>query len=176
MPREPYREQSTEDHLVELYRRLGRVEDGMVRAEDGTLSAPPGAPPLPNPATLTSSKPGRLRDGLRSTPFTHPEGAAIVTIRFELDVAGSTPTVFRFWRNGEEVTPVASTGGEIDRRGRLGDGWRSVGVGILPADRKVSTVYFEGLRLAPEIDSFVMEIDEAGDGAFGLTGLIRFAR
>ena len=74
------------------------------------------------------------------------------------------------------MTPLASTGGELDRTGRLGAAWRSPGVGVIPADAKVSTVYFEGLRLAPEIDSFVMEIVEAGTGAAGLTSLVTFAR
>lgn len=176
MPREPFREQDAEDHLVELYRRLDRIEGGMVRAEDGSLVPASfyDSPPAPSPRVLISSKPGRLRDGIRSTPFTHPEGAAIVTVRFELDVAGTTPTVFLFEKNGEGVTPVASTGGELDRRGRFSAGWRSAGVGVIPADVTVSTVYFEGLRLAPLIDSFVMEIDEAGAGASGLTGIVTF--
>lgn len=178
MPREPFREQDAEDHLVELYRRLDRIEGGMVRAEDGSLVPASfyDPPPGPEPRTLIGSKPGRLRDGVRSTPFTHPEGAAIVTIRFELDVPGETSTVFAFEKNGEEVAPVVSTGGDVDRRGRFGDGWRAIGVGAIPAGYKVSTVYFEGLRLAPLIDSFVMEITSTGDGAAGLTSLVTFAR
>lgn len=178
MPREPYREQTGEDYIVDAHRRLDRIEGGMVRAEDGSLVPASfyDPPPGPEPRTLIGSKPGRLRDGVRSTPFTHPEGAAIVTIRFELDVAGSTPTLLAFELNGDAVTPVASTGGELDRRGRLGEGWRSAGVGVIPADVKVSTVYFEGLRLAPLIDSLVMEITDAGTGASGLTSLVTFAR
>lgn len=178
MPREPFREQDAEEQIVDLYRRLDRVEAGMVRAEDGSLVPASfyDPPPGPEPKTLIASKPGRLRDGIRSTPFTHPEGAGIVTIRFELDVPGETSTVIAFEKNGEEVTPVVSTGGDIDRRGRFGDAWRAVGVGAIPAGYKVSTVYFEGLRLAPLIDSFVMEITSTGDGAAGLTALVTFAR
>lgn len=177
MPREPFREQTGEDHLVELYRRVGRLEEGMVQAEDGSW-VPRGFydPTPPNPKTLIGSKPGRLRDGIRATPFGHPEGAAILTIRFELDVAGSTSTTLLFEKNGDEVTPIATTGGTIERNGRLSSGFRFPGVGVIPADVKVATVYFEGLRLAPEIDSFVMAVDEAGAGAFGLTSLVTFAR
>lgn len=151
-PGDNVRRPNLEDQVVELF---DRVEDLEKR---GTPADPVDGP---QPKYLPISKPGILREGQATTPFTHPEGAFLTSIRWRLRTPGSLDFRIIVAVNGWEVKPDNVAAGTFPR---------------IVAGQTVAEWYYSNLYLGPDAGELLCEIGEPTGGAAGLTGLLTFGR